>query len=101
MLPVGLPVKLHGMTRNELLDLYFMDARAKLIDIAAFLDHLDRGTGEADFRLAAFLRAMNELSCNEPQRARNVLLSLSDPTEEPIAKAPGKGAVGAWAVVNS
>ncbi len=84
------------MTRNELLDLYFMDARAKLIDIAAFLDRLDRGTGDADFRLAAFLNAMKELACNEPQRARNVLLSLSDPTEEPIAKTPGKGAVGAW-----
>jgi hypothetical protein len=84
------------MTRNELLDLYFMDARAKLIDIAAFLDRLDRGTGDADFRLAAFLNAMKEISCNEPQRAKNVLLSLSDPTEEPIAKAPGKGAVGAW-----
>ncbi len=86
----------HTMTRNELLDLYFMDARAKLIDIAAFLDRLDRGTGDADFRLPAFLKAMEELAGNEPERARNVLLSLSDPTTEPIAKAPGKGAVGAW-----
>ncbi len=84
------------MTRNELLDLYFMDARAKLIDIAAFLDRLDRGTGDADFRLSAFLHAMKELACNEPQRARNVLVSLSDPSSEPIEKAPGKGAVGAW-----
>ena len=87
---------LHNMTRNELLDLYFMDARAKLIDIAAFLDRVDRGTGDADFRLSAFLEAMNSLAGNEPQRAKNVLLSLSDPTTEPIAKAPGKGAVGAW-----
>jgi len=30
-------------------------------------------------------------------RARNVLLALSDPTTEPIAQAPGKGAVGAFA----
>jgi hypothetical protein len=29
-------------------------------------------------------------------RAKSVLMSLSDPTVEPIAKAPGKGAVGAW-----
>ncbi len=88
------------MTRNELLDLYFMDARAKLIDIAAFLDRVDRGTGDADFRLPAFLEAMNALAGNEPQRAKNVLLSLSDPTTEPIAKAPGKGAVGAWKMTN-
>lgn len=72
-----------------------MDARAKLIDIAAFLDRLDRGAGEADFRLPAFLEAMKELAGNEPQRAKNVLLSLSDSTTEPIAAASGKGAVGA------
>jgi hypothetical protein len=84
------------MTRNELLDLYFMDARAKLIDIAAFLDRLDRGTGDADFRLAAFRKALTELAGTDPQRAKNVLLSLSDPSHEPIEKAPGKGAVGAW-----
>ena len=84
------------MTRNELLDLYFMDARAKLIDLAAFLDRVDRGTGDADFRLAAFRTALEELSGGEPKRARAVLLSLSDPTVEPIAKSPGKGAVGAW-----
>ena len=89
------------MTRNELLDLYFMDARAKLIDLAAFLDRVDRGSGEADFRLAAFREAMKELAGDEPTRARDVLLSLSDPTSEPIAKSPGKGAVGAWRKVES
>lgn len=85
-----------AMTRTELLDLYFMDARAKLIDLAAFLDRLDHGTGDADFRLAAFHKALLELAQNEPTRARAVLMSLSDPTTEPIAAAPGKGAVGAY-----
>ena len=89
------------MTRNELLDLYFMDARAKLIDIAAFLDRVDRGTGDADFRLAAFRSALKELSGGDPARARAVLVSLSDPTVEPIEKSPGKGAVGAWKKVES
>jgi hypothetical protein len=84
------------MTRNELLDLYFMDARAKLIDIAAFLDRVDRGTGDADFRLAALREALKELGGDTPSRAKAVLLSLSDPTVEPIEKSPGKGAVGAW-----
>ena len=85
------------MTRNELLDLYFMDARAKLIDIAAFLDRVDSGKGEADFRLAAFRQAMKELAGEKPARAKAVLVSFSDPTIEPIEKSPGKGAVGAWA----
>jgi hypothetical protein len=84
------------MTRNELLDLYFMDARAKLLDIAAFLDRVQRGTGEADFRLTALRAALGELARDTPDRAKSVLLSLSDPTIEPIAKSPGKGAVGAW-----
>ena len=84
------------MTRNELLDLYFMDARAKLIDLAAFLDRVDRGSGDADFRLAAFRDSMKELAGDKPTRARDVLLSLSDPTSEPIEKSPGKGAVGVW-----
>ena len=84
------------MTRHQVLDLYFMDARCKLIELAAFLDRVDRGTGDADFRLAAFREAMKHLADGEPKRAEAVLLSLSDPTAEPIAKAPGKGAVGAW-----
>lgn len=88
------------MTRQQLLDLYFMDARAKLIDLAAFLDRVDRGEGEPDFRLAAFRNALKELQKGEPVRAKNVLMALSDPTAEPIAKAPGKGACGAWPVAN-
>ena len=84
------------MTRQQLLDLYFMDARSKLIDIAAFLDRVDRGEGEPDFRLDAFHKALGELNGGKPERAKAVLRSLSDPTVEPIAKAHGKGAVGAW-----
>ena len=44
------------MKRTQLLDLYFLEARAKLIDVAAFMDRVDRGEGEADFRYDA-LRA--------------------------------------------
>ena len=84
------------MTRQQLLDLYFMDARFRLIEIAAFLDRLDRAGGDADFRLDAFRDALKHLADNQPERAKNILLSFSDPTVEPIAKAPGKGAVGAW-----
>ena len=84
------------MTRQQILDLYFMDARAKLIDLGAFLDRVERAGGEADFRLAAFRTALAELGKGESHKARRILLSLSDPTTEPIEKAPGKGACGAW-----
>lgn len=85
------------MTRQEVLDLYFMDARSKLIDLAAFLDRMDRASGDADFRLKAFKEALRSLQAKNADRAKAVLMTLSDQTVEPIAKAPGKGACGAWA----
>jgi hypothetical protein len=84
------------MKRTQLLDLYFLEARAKLIDLAAFLDRVDRGEGEADFRYDAFKQALKELNRGDAERAKSVLMSLSDPTTAPIEKAPGKGAIGAW-----
>ena len=84
------------MTRQAVLDQYFMDARHKLIDIAAFLDRVERAEGESDFRLSAFREAVKHLEDAGNDRAKDVLMAFSDPTEEPIATAPGKGACGAW-----
>jgi hypothetical protein len=83
-------------TKNEILDLYFMDARHKLIDLAAFLDRLDRNDGEADFRLPAFLKALEDMQAPGDQtRAQAVLNSLSDHSTEPIEKATIQFAHGA------
>ena len=84
------------MTRQQVLDLYFMDARCKLIDLAAFIDRVDRADGQEDFRMKAFREALGELTKNNPDRARQVLLAFSDPTTEPIAAATTKAACGAW-----
>jgi hypothetical protein len=83
------------MTRQQVLDLYFMEARAKLIDIAAFLDRVERSEGNADFRFTAFQTALQHLSEGKSQRAKGVLLSLSDPSTEPIPAATTKAACGA------
>ncbi|MBT7909336.1 MAG: hypothetical protein HN607_02255, partial [Verrucomicrobia bacterium] len=40
--------------QKNILDLYFLDARARLIDIAAFMDRVDRAGGGDDFRYDAF-----------------------------------------------
>jgi hypothetical protein len=82
------------MTKQQILDLYFLDARHKLIEIAAFLDRVERAEGKDDFRLKAFHGALGKLSGKE--KAKNVLLAFSDLTSKPIAKAEGKGAQGAW-----
>ncbi len=84
------------MTRQQLLDLYFLDARSKLIDLAAFLDRLDRGQGSNDFRLDALMKALGELRTNGSSRAERVLMALSDSTQDPIAAATTKAACGAW-----
>jgi len=84
------------MTKSEVLDLYFADARSKLIDLAAFLDRVERSAGEDDFRVRSFRAALSHLTAGETERAKAVLLTLSDPTKNPVAQAPTKGATGAW-----
>ena len=84
------------MTRQQVLDLYFMDARSKLIDLAAFIDRVERADGPEDFRMAALRDAMSELTKSGAGRAEKVLLQFSDPTIEPIASAATKAACGAW-----
>ena len=87
------------VTRKQVIDLYFLEHRAKMIDIAAFLDRVDRAQagGEAeDFRVAAMRQALDVLTDGKDERARRVLDALSDPTADPIPKSPGKGAVGSY-----
>ena len=91
-----LAATINVMTRQQVLDLYFMEARAKLIDLGAFIDRVERGEGGEDFRMKAFRDALSVLSQGDTEKAKRVLLSLSDPTTDPIPVAPGKGACGAW-----
>ncbi len=84
------------MTKQQVLDLYFLDARHKLIELAAFLDRVKRADGKDDFRLKSFRAALGELTGNKRKKAKNVLLTFSDLTMKPIAKAESKGAQGAW-----
>lgn len=84
------------LNRSQVVDAYFMEHRARLLDVAAFLDRVDRaGAGDDDFRMQAFRRAVAVLQDGRPERARRILELLSDPGTEPIAKAGMKGATGA------
>lgn len=88
--------QLGRQTKLEVLDQYFIEVRHKLIEVAAFLDRVDRAEGEDDYRIKAFCAALKELERSEPERAKQILLALSDPTTEPIPAAKGKSASGAW-----
>ena len=87
------------MSREDVVNAYFMEHRAKLIDIAAFLDRLDRARPESDttdFREAAFRQALAILTDGDGHRAKRVLAILSDHTTELPQSAEGmKGASGA------
>ena len=85
------------MLRSQLLDLYFIEARSKLIDVAAFLDRIERAEGGSDYRIDTFKKALHALADqNAPaQNADLVLLAFSDPTLDPVEKAGSKAATGA------
>lgn len=85
------------MTYEQVVEAYFMEHRAKLIDIAAFLDRLDRtpGNEDNDFRMNAFHRALDILRDGESPRVKQILELMSDHSTEPVDKAPMKGAFGA------
>ncbi|MFN0130320.1 MAG: hypothetical protein ACKV19_26965 [Verrucomicrobiales bacterium] len=73
-----------------------MDARSKLLDVAAFFDRVDRHGQAADFRVRALRDALPMLMAGQAGRVRAILESLSDPTEAPIPSAIVQGATGAW-----
>ena len=84
------------MNQKEIIDKYFLEHRAKVLDIAAFLDRIDRcKENKKDFRIEALQRCIEELQTDSADRAERILLLLSDHSTEPIENAGAKGASGA------
>ena len=88
------------MTAAQIIDEYFIENRARLLDLAAFLDRLDRaGDGQLtgnDFRIRAFRQALRELVDEEPGRTQRVHMIFSDPTAEVREQLDRKAAYGAY-----
>ncbi|MHC4168754.1 MAG: hypothetical protein ACYSWQ_17525 [Planctomycetota bacterium] len=85
-------------TCQQAVDRYFLEHRAKLVDIAAFLDRVDRagGTFGSDCRMAALHKALDVLSDGCADRAGRILALFSDNSTELTQSAEGvKGATGA------
>ncbi|MEO7414907.1 MAG: hypothetical protein ABIZ81_16305 [Opitutaceae bacterium] len=81
---------------RAIVDQGFIPVRAKLIDVAAFLDRVERHEVADDFRCGALRAAAELLVDGRPERARRILEILSDPTTNPETKSSGKAALGAW-----
>ena len=90
------------LTSQQVVDIYFMEHRAKLLDIAAFLDRLERAdvhSGLQVVRVRALKTAIPLLidSCceNHANRAERMLELFSDHTTEPTPAAHTQSALGA------
>ena len=82
-------------TKQELLDLQFIDARHKLIDLAAFLDRIDRHPGDGDYRHESLKKALPILLSERPDRARAVSEAISEHSTVLPETAPFQGDTGA------
>jgi hypothetical protein len=84
------------MTKTELLDIYFIETRARLLDLAALIDRLERAPGPADFRWNSLRDALHLLHGEQPGKTARILDLLSDPSTTPAPRATTQGACGAW-----
>lgn len=86
------------LSQQQLIDEFFMESRTKILDIAAFLDRLERSiddSGKDDFRIQAMKKAIQELSSDEPGRVERALMIFSDQNTELLKELDRKAAYGA------
>lgn len=90
-----------SLNAKELTDEYFIENRNRVLEIAAFLDRLDRtdpGRRSRDFRLQALAQALHILAGDRPNYVQQIQMLFSDPTTEPIPALDRKSAQGAYEV---
>jgi len=86
------------LSPRELVDEFFIENRTKLLEIAAFLDRLDRADpsyADGDFRMKAFTEALAGLG-RKGNRLDYIQMLLSDPRHEPLEALDRKSALGAY-----
>ena len=89
------------MSATEVVDRFYLENRARLLEIAAFFDRVERcadaEAGRRDYRYRALRDVLARLPEFGGDACASVLRALSDPTEAPLASAAGiSGAAGAW-----
>jgi hypothetical protein len=82
---------------KELVDKYFIENRTRLLEIAAFLDRIDRAPQSTpDFRMKAFSAALEILGGDSKTRVTEIQMLLSDPITKPLEQLDRKSAMGAY-----
>jgi hypothetical protein len=86
------------LSGTQIVDEYFIENRTRLLEIAAFLDRVDRVDPDRtvhDFRMQVFRDAIDALG-TPGDRLNRIQLLLSDPTTEPLDHLDRKSALGAF-----
>lgn len=86
------------LSQQQLVDEFFMEHRAQILAIAAFLDRLERSRDQNardDFRVVAFKKAIQVLLSDESERARRAQMVLSDLNTDLLDVRDGQSAFGA------
>ena len=86
------------LTQRRLIEEYFMEHRNQVLEIAAFLDRLDRSPeddAKDDFRLRALREAIGVLGAGRPEKVMEVQMLLSDTDTALLEELDRKAAYGA------
>jgi len=87
------------LTQRELIAEYFMEHRVQVLELAAFLDRLDRAReidAADDFRLRSLRAALAMLVDGRDDRVQRVQMIFSDPRSELLEELDTKSAKGAY-----
>ena len=87
------------LSQAELVGEYFMEHRVQVLDLAAFLDRLERAReldASGDFRLRSIRDALAVLTDGDGDRVQRVQMIFSDPSTELLDELDQKSAKGAY-----
>jgi hypothetical protein len=92
----------HGtspLTQRALIDEYFMEHRVQVLELAAFMDRLERAReldAADDFRLRSVQDALAVLADGAGDRVARVQMIFSDPRSDLLEELDQKSAKGAY-----
>jgi hypothetical protein len=89
------------LTQRQLIDEYFMEHRVQVLELAAFLDRLERAReldAQDDFRLTAIRAALAVVAGPDGARVERVQMAFSDPSVGLLDELDQKAAKGAYDV---
>ena len=86
------------LTERQQIEQYFIENRTRVLEVAAFLDRIDRAIErdpDPDFRIRSFREALTVLTSPAPDRVNRIQMIFSDQDLSLLDKLDRKSAFGA------